>query len=198
VSADEEADGHHERRDVGHHNKVAVHRACVAHAAAGTEPIANWAAKNNIKKSTLVADFGQHRRRDAFKKTFTAAGGQIVGEVRVPVRNPTSRRSCRRSRTRSPRPFHVHATGIGDVAFMKGFVDRGLGQAGIKIIATGDLTDEDIIEAYGDSALGVINSFHYSEAHNSPRTRRSPTPMRRPTRKTARTSWPSPAMTGWP
>jgi branched-chain amino acid transport system substrate-binding protein len=51
---------------------------------------------------------------------------------------------------------------------MKGFSERGLREAGIKLIATGDLTDEDILDALGDSALGLITSFHYSEAHKSP------------------------------
>ena len=51
---------------------------------------------------------------------------------------------------------------------MKGFADRGLAAAGIRIIATGDLTDEDVLDATGDPALGVITSFHYSEVHNSP------------------------------
>lgn len=54
------------------------------------------------------------------------------------------------------------------IAFMKGFKERGLGQAGIQLISTGDLPDEDILEAIGDSALGLITSFHYSEAHKSP------------------------------
>src|SRR5690242_4646653 len=55
-----------------------------------TAPIATWAAKNKIKKVyTLVADFGPgHDAESQFKKTFTAAGGEIVGEVRVPVKNP--------------------------------------------------------------------------------------------------------------
>jgi branched-chain amino acid transport system substrate-binding protein len=50
---------------------------------------------------------------------------------------------------------------------MKGFTERGLTAAGIKLIATGDLPDEDILEAIGDAALGLITSFHYSEAHKS-------------------------------
>ena len=55
-----------------------------------TAPVASWAAKNGIKKVfTLVADYGPgHDSEAQFKKTFTAAGGQIVGEVRVPVKNP--------------------------------------------------------------------------------------------------------------
>ena len=55
-----------------------------------TAPIADWAAKNKIKKVfTLVADYGPgHDAEAQFKKTFAAAGGEIIGEVRTPVKNP--------------------------------------------------------------------------------------------------------------
>jgi len=58
--------------------------------------------------------------------------------------------------------------GAETIAFMKGFTERGLGAAGIRLISTGDLTDEDILDAMGDAALGVVTSFHYAEAHKSP------------------------------
>jgi branched-chain amino acid transport system substrate-binding protein len=54
------------------------------------------------------------------------------------------------------------------IAFMKGYEERGLKQAGIKLIATGDITDDSVLEAMGDATLGLITSFHYSAAHNSP------------------------------
>ena len=58
---------------------------------------------------------------------------------------------------------------ITDVAaFMKAFEERGLKEAGIKIVATGDLTDDDVLQAIGEPLLGVITSFHYSAAHDSP------------------------------
>src|SRR5664279_6513376 len=46
-------------------------------------PIASWAAKNGIKKVfILIADYGPgYDAAGQFKKTFTAAGGQIVDEV---------------------------------------------------------------------------------------------------------------------
>jgi branched-chain amino acid transport system substrate-binding protein len=50
---------------------------------------------------------------------------------------------------------------------MKQFVDRGLTQAGIKLIGTGDVTDDDLLNDMGDAALGVVTSFHYSAAHPS-------------------------------
>src|SRR5215467_11912007 len=55
-----------------------------------TMPIAEWAVKNKIKRVySLVSDFGPGLDAEAtFKKTFTAAGGQLVGEVRTPLKNP--------------------------------------------------------------------------------------------------------------
>ncbi len=50
---------------------------------------------------------------------------------------------------------------------MKGFRERGLAEAGIRVIATGDLTDDHVLPAMGDATLGVITSFHYSMAHDS-------------------------------
>jgi branched-chain amino acid transport system substrate-binding protein len=54
------------------------------------------------------------------------------------------------------------------IAFVKGFNERGLAQAGIKLIATGDVTDDHVLAAMGDDTLGMITSFHYSAAHSSP------------------------------
>ena len=52
-------------------------------------------------------------------------------------------------------------------AFMKQFGERGMDKAGIKLIATGDVTDDDQLNDMGDVALGVVNSHHYSAAHPS-------------------------------
>lgn len=136
-----------------------------------TAPIATWAAKNGIKKVyTLVADFGPgHDAETQFKKTFTAAGGEVIGEVRVPVKNPDFAPYLQKIKDSKPDAvFLFFPPGAETIAFMKGYVDRGLAKDGIKIIATGDLTDEDILDAVGDSALGIISSFHYSDVHNSP------------------------------
>jgi branched-chain amino acid transport system substrate-binding protein len=136
-----------------------------------TAPIASWAAKNKIKKVfTLVADYGPgHDAEGQFKKTFTAAGGEIVGEVRAPVKNPDFAPFLQKIKDTKPDAVFIFLPpGAETIAFMKGFTERGLTAAGIKLIATGDLPDEDILEAIGDAALGLITSFHYSEAHKSP------------------------------
>lgn len=134
-------------------------------------PIASWAAKNKIKTVfTLVADYGPgHDAEGQFKKTFTAAGGQIVGEVRAPVTNPDFAPYLQKIKDTKPDAVFIFLPpGAETISFMKGFKDRGLTQAGIRLISTGDLPDEDILDAIGDSALGLVTSFHYSEAHPSP------------------------------
>ncbi|MDR1967757.1 MAG: ABC transporter substrate-binding protein [Burkholderiaceae bacterium] len=134
-------------------------------------PIATWAAKNGIKKVfILIADYGPgYDAGGQFKKTFTAAGGEIVDEVKAPVTNPDYGPFLQRIKDAKPDAVFIFLPpGAGTVAFMKGFEERGLPQAGIKLISTGDLTDEDILDALGDAALGLVTSFHYAADHKSP------------------------------
>jgi branched-chain amino acid transport system substrate-binding protein len=132
--------------------------------------IAEWAAKNGIKKVvTLVSDFAPGIDAETtFKSRFTLNGGQVVGELRVPLRNPDFAPFLQRVRDASPDAVFVFVpSGAGSV-FMKQFAERGLDKAGIRLIGTGDVTDDDILNDMGDVALGVTTSHHYSAAHNSP------------------------------
>jgi branched-chain amino acid transport system substrate-binding protein len=136
-----------------------------------TAPIAAWAARNGIRKVfTVVADYGPgHDAEAQFKKTFEGAGGEVVGEVRTPVKNPDFAPFLQKVKdTRPDAVFLFVPAGEQGVGFMKGFAERGLAKAGIRLIATGDLTAETVLDAMGDPALGVITSFHYAESHNSP------------------------------
>ncbi len=139
-----------------------------------TAPLATWAPKHGIKKVfTLVSDYGPGIDSEAaFKKAFTAAGGQIVDSIRVPLRNPEFAPFLQRIKDARPEAVFVFVpAGEQGIAFMKGFRERGLAEAGIKVIATGDVTDDDVLDAMGDVALGMITSSHYSAAHDSPENR---------------------------
>jgi len=134
-------------------------------------PMATWAAKNGIHKVyTLVADYAPGLDSEAaLKKAFEAAGGQVVDSVRVPLRNPEFAPYVQRIKDAKPEAvFMFVPAGEQSIAFMKAFEERGLAQAGIKVIATGDLTDDDVLPAMGEPVLGVITSHHYSAAHDSP------------------------------
>jgi branched-chain amino acid transport system substrate-binding protein len=136
-----------------------------------TMPIAQWAVKNNIKKVyTLVADYGPGLDAEAaFKKYFTAGGGQIVGEVRTPLKNPDFGPYIQRIKDAKPEAVFIFLpAGEQGIAFMKGYRERGLHEAGIRLIGPGDVVEDDILEAIGDSALGAVTTHHYSAAHDSP------------------------------
>jgi branched-chain amino acid transport system substrate-binding protein len=134
-------------------------------------PMGDWAIKNGIKKvATLVADYGPGIDAEAaFKKTFTAGGGEIVDAIRVPLKNPEFSAFVQKIKDAHPDAVFVFVpAGEQPIAFMKSFHERGLAEAGIKIIATGDLTDDHTLQTIGDPALGVVTTFHYSLAHDSP------------------------------
>ena len=50
---------------------------------------------------------------------------------------------------------------------MKQFNERGLAKAGIRLIGTGDVEDDDILNEMGDATLGIVTSYPYSTAHPS-------------------------------
>jgi len=136
-----------------------------------TQPMAVWAAKNGIKKVyTVVADYGPGLDAEkAFTEAFKAAGGEIVGSVHTPLQNPDFGPFIQRVKDAKPEAvFLFLPAGEQGIAFMKGYDERGLKQAGVKLIATGDITDDGVLEAMGERTLGLITSFHYSAAHNSP------------------------------
>jgi branched-chain amino acid transport system substrate-binding protein len=136
-----------------------------------TMPMAQWALKNNIKRVfVLVSDYGPGKDAEAqFVKSFTAGGGEIVGSVRTPLQNPEFAPFIQRAKDANPQAIFVFLPpGSQTIAFIKGYEERGLKQAGVKIIATGDLTDDGVLEAMGDPTLGIVTTFHYSFVHDSP------------------------------
>lgn len=135
-----------------------------------TVPLADWAAKNNIKTVvTVVADYGPGiDAENAFKTRFAAAGGQVTEAIRVPIANPDFAPFLQRVKDAKPNAVFVFVpSGVGS-AFMKQFKERGLAEAGIRLIGTGDVTDDDILNNMGEVALGTITTHHYSAAHDSP------------------------------
>ncbi len=135
-----------------------------------TAPMADWAAKNSIKRVvTLVTDYGPGLDAEkTFVKRFTDGGGTIVESVRTPLRNPDYAPFLQRAKDAKPDALFVFVPSGEGIAVMKQFAERGLAQAGIALIGTGDVVDDDILDAIGAPALGIVTSFHYSAAHASP------------------------------
>jgi len=135
-----------------------------------TAPIAEWALKNKIKRVvTMVTDYGPGLDAEkTFVNTFKAGGGEIVESIKTPLRNPDYAPFLQRAKDAKPDALFVFVPSGEGLAVMKQFDERGLKQAGIRLIGTGDVTDDDLLESMGAPSVGVITSFHYSAAHDSP------------------------------
>jgi branched-chain amino acid transport system substrate-binding protein len=131
--------------------------------------IADWAAKNKIKRAvTLVADYGPGFDAEKyFDSQFRLDGGQIVEKLRTPPRTPDFAPVLQRVLDLKPDALFVFLPSGQGASFMKQFAERGADKSGVRLIATGDVTDDDQLADMGDVALGVVNSHHYSAAHPS-------------------------------
>ena len=131
--------------------------------------VADWAPKNGIKKVvTMVSDYGPGLDAErTFRDRFMLNGGQILESIRVPVRSPDFAPFLQKVRDLSPDALFVFVpSGIGGQV-MNQFNERGLAKAGIRMIGTGDVVDDDILNSMGDTALGIVTSYPYSTAHPS-------------------------------
>lgn len=140
-----------------------------------TDPMARWMAKQGVKEAyTVVADYASGVDAEtAFKKAFAAEGGKVVGEVRTPMNNPDFSAYVQRIKDAKPQAvFFFFPSGVMPPAFLKVWKERGMEEAGIKLFATGEATDDSYLDATGDVALGLVTSHHYSYAHPSPKNQK--------------------------
>jgi branched-chain amino acid transport system substrate-binding protein len=140
-----------------------------------TDPMARWMARQGVKEAyTVVADYASGTDAEtAFKKAFAAEGGKVVGEVRTPMNNPDFSAYVQRIKDAKPQAvFFFFPSGVMPPAFLKVWKERGMEEAGIKLYATGEATDDSYLDATGDVALGLVTSHHYSYAHASPKNQK--------------------------
>ena len=129
----------------------------------------DWAPKNGFKRVvTLVSDYGPGIDAERyFKERMQLNSAQVIESLRVPLRNPDFAPFLQKVRDLKPDALFVFVPSGAGAAVMKQFVERGMDKAGIKLIGTGDLTDDDQLNDMGDGALGVVTAHHYSTAHPS-------------------------------
>jgi branched-chain amino acid transport system substrate-binding protein len=131
--------------------------------------IGDWAAKNDIRKvATLTSDYAPgNDALQFFKARFTAAGGEIVEEVKVPLANPDFAPFLQRMKDAKPDAMFVFVPAGQGGNFMKQYAERGLDKSGIRVIGPGDVMDDDLLNGMGDAALGAVTAHLYSAAHPS-------------------------------
>lgn len=131
--------------------------------------VAEWAPKNGIKKVvSLVTDYGPGIDAEkTFRERFQLNGGQMLAELRVPLRNPDYAPFLQKVRDLKPDALFVFVPAGAGVALLKQFAERGLDKAGIKLIGEGSVADDEFLNDIGDVALGLVTSHPYSASHNS-------------------------------
>jgi branched-chain amino acid transport system substrate-binding protein len=128
-------------------------------------PIGTWAAKSGVKKVfTIVSDYAPGIDCEtAFKKSFTSQGGEIVGGIRVPLQTIDFAPYAQRIKDAGADAVFIFVpSGDPMTAFMKAFNERGLAQAGIRVLANTDLSQE-YLRLMGDASLQIISGTHFFE-----------------------------------
>lgn len=140
-----------------------------------SDPMARWMLENGVKETMIVvADYASGTDAyTAFKNAFEAGGGKVLGEIRTPMSNPDFSAYVQRIKDAKPESvFFFFPSGVMPPAFLRVWKERGLDEAGIKLFATGEATDDSFLDATGDIAQGLITSHHYSYAHPSEKNRK--------------------------
>ena len=129
--------------------------------------MAEWALANGIKRVvTLVADYAPGGDAETwFSKRFKEGGGTIVESLRSPLANPDFAPFLQRAIDAKPEALFTFVPSGQGAALAKQFVERGLDKSGIRLIGTGDVTDDDQLNGMGDAVAGMITSGPYSAAH---------------------------------
>jgi branched-chain amino acid transport system substrate-binding protein len=132
--------------------------------AQSASPLGTWAAKKYKSVYTLVADYGPGVDVEtAFSDSYKAAGGTIAGSVRVPPMTLEFAPFLQRVKDAKPEAMMVFVpSGKTAAALVKGFIDLGLKDAGIKMIGTGDVVSDEELVNMDDGAIGVTTVYHYS------------------------------------
>jgi branched-chain amino acid transport system substrate-binding protein len=135
------------------------------------EAFGNWACKQGIKTVyTIVSDYGPGIDAEtSFARGFEAAGGKVIGSVRVPVANPDFSAFVQRAKDSNPEAIFIFVPGgTQPAALGKALAGRGITAATTKILGNGEITMEDALKNMGDDAIGIITAFHYDANHVSP------------------------------
>jgi len=133
-------------------------------------PLPKWAFDHGIKKVyMLVSDYAPGYDAEAwFGKLFKEAGGEIVGQVRMPQQETNYAAYMEKVLQAKPDALFMFVpAGAPSIAFVKSYMERGLKAAGIKLLGTGE-TQELFLPNFNDDVIGSVSAFHYTETNTNP------------------------------
>ena len=133
--------------------------------------LGKYAAAQGIKTAySIVSDYGPGLDAETwFQKGFEGGGGKVIGSVRTPVSTMEYAPFLQRAMEAKPEAvFSFDPGGDVAVAFMKEAKKRGLAEAGIKLLVTGDLVEDDNLPLFGDAVKDVVSAHIYQTGLKNP------------------------------
>ncbi len=150
-------------------------------------PVGTWAAKNVGKKAYIsVPDYAAGAdMANAFKNSFEAAGGQVVGLQKTPFPNMGDPAPfVTELKNANPDMVYAFYSGGAAVTFVKAWGSFGL-TGKLPLLGAGFLTEEDVLPAQGDAALGIKTGLHWSFVLNTPENNKFKDAFKKKTTKDA-------------
>jgi len=133
--------------------------------------LGKYAAEHGIKTVySIVSDYGPGLDAETwFRKGFESGGGKVIGSARTPVSEMEYAPFLQRAIEAKPDAvFSFDPGGDVAVAFMKEAKKRGLQEAGIKLLVTGDLVEDDNLPLFGDAVKDVVSAHIYQTGLKNP------------------------------
>ena len=133
------------------------------------EPIAEWAMQQGIKRVvTAVSDYTPgYDAETAFIEKFKASGGEIVESIHIPLSTTDFSPFFERVAQQKPDALFIFGPGGPPTVAMINTWTARLKPAGIKLLCTAETQQIDLPKI-GDSAIGVVSAFHYTETVDNP------------------------------
>jgi len=131
--------------------------------------LGRWAAKNGIRNvAALISDYapGNDALKE-FSKAFVGDERTVNDEYRIPLTEPDLAPPLMQIKEAKPDALFVFVAPWQVRDVLDAIAAQGLAQQGIRLIGTGDLTDDSFLKNLGPAALGIVTAHFYSVAHPS-------------------------------
>ncbi len=126
-------------------------------------PMGPWLAAQGVKKVYAMApDYAAgHQMIEAFKATFTAAGGEVIGEAFPPLSGTKDYGPyISAAKAAGPDAIYTFFAGGAAITFVKQYSDFGL-KTEIPLYGAGFLASAAYVHVQGEAADGIVAALHY-------------------------------------
>lgn len=126
-------------------------------------PMGEWIVRNIGRRVFVTAaDYAAGREAiDAFKETFLAAGGEVVGELYPPFPNNDYAPYLAQIAQARPDATYSFYGGSDAINFVRQYAEFGLTRD-VRLCGAGFMLEQDTLPAQGQAALGGISSLHWA------------------------------------